>query len=62
MKLNAKEIKNFFGESDKMNNSDPYKYLTYVLEVLSTKGLKDLIIESILPYSKSFPNELYIKK
>ena len=49
-------------ESAKMNNLDPFKYLCYVLDTLSTKGLKDSVIESILPYSTSLPNELYVKK
>lgn len=49
-------------ESAKMNNLDPFKYLCYVLDTLSTKGLKDSVIESILPYSNKLPNELYVKK
>lgn len=49
-------------ESAKINNLDPYKYLSYILDILSTKGLKDSVIESILPYSNLLPKELYVKK
>lgn len=48
-------------ESAKMNNLNPMKYLEYVLKTLSTKGLHDEIIESVLPYSKTLPVELYVK-
>ncbi len=48
-------------ESAKMNNLDPYRYLIYVLDTLNTKGLKDTVIESLLPYSNSLPHELYVK-
>lgn len=44
-----------------MNNLDPYRYLIYVLDTLSTKGLKDTVIEFLLPYSNSLPHELYEK-
>ena len=39
-------------ESAKMNKLNPYKYLEYVLDTLSTKGLSNEIINSVLPYSK----------
>ncbi|MGN0350116.1 MAG: IS66 family transposase [Roseburia sp.] len=44
-----------------MNQLDPYKYLVYVLERLSRDGLKDKVIEEVLPYSKTLPKELYTK-
>lgn len=48
-------------ESAKMNNLNPYKYLVYVLDTLNNKGLKDEVINSLLPYSDSLPKDLYTK-
>ena len=48
-------------ESAKMNKLNPYKYLEYVLDTLSTKGLSNEIINSVLPYSKQLPKNLYVK-
>lgn len=48
-------------ESAIMNNLDPYKYLVHVLERLSKEGLKEEVIEQILPYSPSLPSNLYTK-
>ena len=48
--------------SARMNQLNPEKYLTYLLEQLSTCGLKDEVIERCLPYSKSLPEELKISK
>ena len=48
-------------ESAIMNNLDPYKYLVHVLERLSKEGLKDSVIEEVLPYSQSLPKNLYTK-
>lgn len=46
--------------SARMNSLNPEKYLTYLLDQLSTYGLKDEIIENSLPYSKSLPEYLRI--
>lgn len=48
-------------ESAKMNKLNPEKYLEYVLDTLSTKGLTDQNIESVLPYSNKLPKNLYVK-
>ena len=48
--------------SARMNQLNPEKYLTYLLEQLSTYGLKDEVIERCLPYSKILPEELKISK
>ena len=44
-----------------MNGLDPHKYLVYVLDRLSSEGLRDDVVEEILPYSKSLPKDLYSK-
>lgn len=44
------------------NKLNPYKYLEYVLDILRTKGLSNEIINSVLPYSKQLPKNLYVKK
>jgi hypothetical protein len=41
-----------------MNNLNPEKYLTYLLEQLSSYGLRDDVIERCLPYSKELPETL----
>ncbi|WP_448922901.1 transposase domain-containing protein [Holdemanella biformis] len=48
-------------ESAKMNKLNPEKYLEYVLDTLSTKGLTDKNIESVLSYSNKLPKNLYVK-
>lgn len=45
-----------------LNGLDPRKYLVYVLDVLSTQGLQDHIVEELLPYSKTLPADLYVEK
>lgn len=47
--------------SAKMNGLNPEKYLEYILDELSTQGMRDEVIESILPYSKNIPDHLKIK-
>lgn len=49
-------------EFAKINKLNPYKYLEYVLDILSTKGLSNEIKNSELPYSKQLPKNLYVKK
>lgn len=49
-------------EFAKINKLNPYKYLEYVLDILSTKGLSNEIKNSVLPYSKQLPKNLYVKK
>lgn len=49
-------------ESAKMNGLDPAKYLEYVLDRLSKDGLKDEVIEELLPYSAKIPNDIKAKK
>ena len=44
------------------NKLNPYKYLEYVLDILRTKGLSNEIKNSVLPYSKQLPKNLYVKK
>jgi len=48
--------------SARMNNLNPEKYLTYLLEQLSSYGLRDDVIERCLPYSKELPETLKITK
>ena len=48
--------------SARMNQLNPEKYLTYLLDQLSTYGLKDDVIERCLPYSKQLPEDLKITK
>lgn len=62
-KRGAKESLVYFSiiESAKMNGLDPFKYLEYILDCLSKYGLKDELIQSILPYSNELPKELYSK-
>jgi transposase len=48
--------------SAKLNHLNPEKYLTYVFTELSTNGLKNDVIERILPYSNKLPEELRVKK
>ena len=48
-------------ESAKMNKLNPEKYLEYVLDTLSTKGLTDYNIESVLPYSNKLPKDIHVK-
>lgn len=48
--------------SARMNNLNPEKYLAYLLDQLSSKGLRDEVIEQCLPYSSSLPEELRISK
>lgn len=45
-----------------LNGLDPRKYLVYVLDVLSTQGLQDHIVEGLLPYSKTLPADLYVER
>lgn len=47
--------------SARMNQLDEEKYLSYVLDTLSQKGLTEQNIQAVLPYSKQLPKELYIK-
>ena len=49
-------------EFAKINKLNPYKYLEYVLDILSAKGLSNEIKNSVLPYSKQLPKNLYVKK
>ena len=48
--------------SARMNQLNPEKYLTYLLDQLSTYGLRDEVIERCLPYSSSLPEDLKISK
>ena len=48
-------------ESAKMNELDPFEYMTYLLEELSGKEYSDERIENILPYSDKLPERLYVK-
>lgn len=47
--------------SARLNHLDPERYLTYVFQELSTYGLRDDVIERVLPYSDKLPAELKIK-
>ncbi len=49
-------------ESAKLNNLDPYRYLIHVLDRLSKEGLRDGIIEEVLPYSKAIPKTIKVHK
>ena len=49
-------------EFAKINKLNPYKYLEYVLDILSTKGLSNEIKNSVLPYSKQIAKEPICKK
>lgn len=44
-----------------MNHLKPEAYLTYVFDELSTHGLYPEVIERVLPYSKSLPENLKVK-
>ena len=48
--------------SARMNNLNPEKYLTYLLDQLSTYGITDEVIERCLPYSRSLPEDIKISK
>ena len=48
--------------SARMNQLNPEKYLFYLLEQLSTYGLRDEVIEGCLPYSKDIPEHIKITK
>lgn len=48
--------------SARLNKLNPEKYLTYLLDQLSTYGLKDDVIERCLPYSRQLPEYLQISK
>lgn len=48
--------------SARLNNLNPEKYLTYLLEQLSTYGLRDDVIDRCLPYSEKLPEYLHISK
>jgi len=71
--FSASSIKNFLFSNTKngakastiylsLIESATYKYLEYVLDILSTKGLSNEIKNSVLPYSKQLPKNLYVKK
>ena len=62
-KLGAKASSIYFSliQSAILNELDPYKYLVYVLDRLSNEGLRDEVLNEILPYSKSLPSVLYAK-
>ena len=49
-------------ESAKLNNLEPYRYLIHVLDRLSKEGLRNEIIEEVLPYSESIPNSVKLHK
>lgn len=44
-----------------LNRLKPERYLSYVLDTLRREGLRDEVIERLLPYSKKLPEELYLK-
>jgi hypothetical protein len=46
--------------SAKLNGLNPQRYLEYMLDFLSTKGLTDDNIRAVLPYSKTLPAELKV--
>ena len=48
--------------SARMNQLNPEKYLAYLLEQLSTHGLRDDVIDRCLPYSKKIPEDIKITK
>ena len=41
-----------------MNHLDPRKYMTYVLEQMSSQYITDELISRLLPYSKDLPEEI----
>lgn len=47
--------------SAKMNHLNPELYLEYVLEELAVYGLRDEVIERVLPYAKNLPDRLKVK-
>lgn len=49
-------------ESAKLNNLDPYRYLIHVLDRLSKEGLRDEIIEEVLPYSEFIPKSVKVHR
>lgn len=49
-------------ESAKLNNLDPYRYLIHVLDHLSKEGLRDEIIEEVLPYSEFIPKSVKVHR
>lgn len=44
------------------NGLNPEKYLKWVLEKLSAEGLKDSVLDEVVPYSERIPEDLYIRK
>ena len=44
------------------NGLNPEKYLKWVLEKLSSEGLKDSVMDEAVPYSENLPADLYVKK
>lgn len=48
--------------SARLNGLNPENYLKYLLEQLSTYGLREDVIERCLPYSGQLPENLYISK
>lgn len=44
-----------------MNHLNPEAYLAYVFDELASHGLYDDVIERVLPYSKSLPDNLKVK-
>lgn len=49
-------------ESAKRNGLRPDAYLSYVLDQLRTKGLKEEVVRAVLPYSTKLPQSLYVNK
>lgn len=49
-------------ESAVLNKLRPEAYLTYVLDRLRRDGLRDEVVEELLPYSGKLPDELYLEK
>jgi len=45
-----------------MNHLNPEAYLAYVFHELANYGLRDDVIERVLPYSKSIPDNLRVNK
>lgn len=48
--------------SAKLNHLDPEQYLAYVFRELSTHGLRDEVVERVLPYSDQLPAYLRVIK
>ena len=44
------------------NGLNPEKYLKWILERLSSEGLKDSVMDEIVPHSDHLPADLYVKK